>query len=109
MKKINRVRKNEEFQILIRQGRKRTAAGFVMYFMPKKNKQARIGISLSKKIGNAVVRNKIKRQVRMMCQDLVDFETYPFDVILIVRHAYKNSTFEDNKNSLEKVFLKATM
>jgi len=109
MKKVNRVRKNEEFQVLIKKGRKKTSASFVMYYAEKKQEQARIGISLSKKIGNAVVRNKIKRQVRMMCQDLISFETFPYDAILIVRHSYKNSSFADNKNILEKLFLKATM
>ncbi|MCR4950402.1 MAG: ribonuclease P protein component [Solobacterium sp.] len=109
MKKVNRVRKNEEFQVLIRQGKKKTSASFVMYCMPKKEEQARIGISLSKKIGNAVVRNKIKRQVRMMCQELITFEDYPYDVILIVRHVYKNNKYADNKNILEKVLYKAKM
>lgn len=109
MKKANRVRKSQEFQSLIHQGKKAVSSSYIMYYRPKTENEARIGISLSKKIGNAVIRNKLKRQVRMMCQDLIDFKTYPFDAILIVRHSYKNNSFETNKNILEKLLLKAKM
>ncbi len=109
MKKINRVRKSQEFQKLIHTGRKSVNASFVFYHTARAEQQARIGISLSKKMGNAVERNKIKRQVRMMCQDLIDFENYPADGILIVRYGYKSLRFEENKKNLEKLLLKATM
>ena len=45
----------------------------------------------------------------MMCQDLIDFENYPADGILIVRYGYKSLRFEENKKNLEKLLLKATM
>ena len=109
MKKVNRVRKSQEFQVLIHKGKKAVSSSFIMYYQPKKENEARIGISLSKKIGNAVVRNKLKRQVRMMCQDLIDFKTCPFDAVLIVRFSYKDNSFETNKNILEKLLIKAKM
>ena len=109
MKKLNRVRKSQEFQSLIHTGKKAVSSSFIMYYLPKKENEARIGISLSKKIGNAVVRNKLKRQVRMMCQDLIDFKICPSDAIIIVRFPYKDNRFEENKNILEKMFIKAKM
>ena len=109
MKKKNRVRKSLEFQSIIHQGKKIVNPAFVMYYKEKKETENRIGISLSKKIGNAVERNLIKRQVRMMCQDLVSFVEYPYDIILIVRFGYKQNNYETNKNLLEKMLVKATM
>ena len=82
---------------------------FVMYHQPKAEDEARIGITLSRKIGNAVERNLIKRQVRMMCQDLIDFRTFPKDIILIVRFGYKNRSYAENKKNLEKLLVKSTM
>ena len=104
MKKVNRVRKSREFQMLIHTGKKTVCDSFVLYYLPKKELQARGGISLSRKIGNAVVRNRIKRQVRMMCMDLVDFTVSEYDFIIIVRHGYLTCSYADNKNSLEKLF-----
>lgn len=109
MKKINRVRKPPEFQKLIKTGKKLANSSFVFYSLPRSEPAARIGITLSGKIGNAVERNKIKRQTRMMCEELVDFETFPFDVILIIRFGYKNQTYAENKKNLEKLLSKATM
>lgn len=109
MKKINRVKKSQEFQELIHTGKKVTNHQYSLYYRPKKEEMNRIGITLSKKIGNAVVRNKLKRQVRMMCQDLIDFETCKYDAVIIVRFGYKENDYLTNKNSLEKLFNKATM
>ena len=45
----------------------------------------------------------------MMCEELVDFETFPYDVILIIRFAYKKMAYAENKKNLEKLLSKATM
>lgn len=109
MKKKNRVKKSYEFQQLIHEGNKLVNQSFALYFKEKVEAEARIGITLSKKIGNAVERNLIKRQVRMMCQDLIPVDTYPNDLIVIVRFGYKDLSFSENKNNLEKLLIKATI
>lgn len=109
MKKKNRVRKHEEFQKMIHAGKKAANQSFVLYWTPRREEEARVGITLSKKIGNAVQRNLIKRQVRMMCQELFDFANCPFDAVIIVRFGYLKNTFAQNKICLEKLISKATM
>ena len=109
MKKKYRVKNPIEFQHIIHKGSKFANMSFVLYVEEKGTISSRIGISLSKKIGNAVERNKIKRQVRMMCQELIDFDTYPKDLIIIVRFGYKNLNYINNKKNLEKLLNKATI
>ena len=109
MKKINRVRKAYEFNKMIHTGKKVANHSFVLYHHPKKEAAARVGITLPKKIGDAVERNLIKRQTRMMCQELIDFRSFPKDVILIVRFGYKSHSYAENKKNLEKLLVKSTM
>ena len=109
MKKKNRVRKPREFQKLIKRGFKQANSSFVFYYQPKTEEAARVGITLSGKIGNAVERNLIKRQTRMMCDELIDFSSCPMDIILIVRFGYKDRSYAENKKNLEKLLAKATM
>jgi len=109
MKKKNRIRKSMEFQELIHSGRKAANASFVYYSWPRKEAQARIGISLSRKMGHAVDRNLFKRQVRMMCQELVDFASFERDGVLIVRFGYRSRSYEENKKNLEKLLCNTTI
>ncbi|MBW9212507.1 MULTISPECIES: ribonuclease P protein component [Terrabacteria group] len=106
MKKVNRIKKKEEFQELIHQGKKKVNASFVLYYRKKVEDQARIGISIPKKIGHAVQRNRYKRQIRMMLEGMIPFERYPYDVVLIVRFAYPNKCFEENEKLLERTLIK---
>lgn len=107
MKKLNRIKKSPEFQEMIKTSKKMINESFVFYYCPKKEEQARIGITLSKKMGHAVDRNKYKRQVRMMFEELVDFKTYQNDVVVILRYGYKDNDYSDNKKNLEKLLIKS--
>jgi len=103
MRKELRIRKNEEFASIIKKHKSISSDKFIIYVQLKKEDNARIGLSVSKKLGNAVVRNKIKRQIRMMLQECVDFFVYPYDVIVIVRKNYLNDDYSGNKKDLEKL------
>ena len=107
MKVKNRIKKAEEFQSMIKKGSKVVNQSFVVYHQPKEGDEARIGISVSKKLGNAVHRNLYKRQVRMMCHELVDFKNTNYDMVLIIRFNYSSLSYEENKNNLEKLLIKA--
>ena len=107
MKKLYRVRKNEEFAAIISKKKSVANASFVVYACDRAKENARVGISVSKKLGNAVERNRIKRQVREMTRAIVDFENCPKDLIIIVRKPYLNRAFSQNKNDLEIALKKA--
>jgi len=61
---------------------------------------------VKKKIGNAVVRNKVKRQIRMMIQEIYDFEE-EFDSILLIKEKFLENDFNSNKNVLISLYKKA--
>lgn len=105
MKKQYRIRKSGEFQQIITKKRFVSNPCFVMYVQPRALQHCRIGISVGKKMGNAVVRNKIKRQVRMMFQEIFRFDEN-FDGILIVRKKFLEQSYSENKKDLESLIKK---
>lgn len=107
MKKSYRIRKNEEFTRIIGEKHSMASANFVLYTSNKIENNCRVGISVSKKLGDAVDRNRIKRQVREMARALINFEEYPKDIIIIVRNPYLKNTYQDNLLDLEKMLKKA--
>lgn len=106
MKKKYRVKKNEEFVEIMNFKRFYVSSSFTIYIRPRKYEFSRIGLSVGKKLGKANIRNKIKRQVRMMCQELYNFEE-KYDTIILVRPGYLNENYETNKKMLESLRKKA--
>ena len=102
MKKEQRICKNYEFSSIIQNRNFFKSSSFVLYYEPRKQEHARIGISVGKKIGNAVQRNKVKRQVRSMVDSLFDFSE-AYDVVLIVRPFYTERNYHENIDDLKKV------
>lgn len=107
MKKELRIRKNEEFSSIMKLRNSNANKSFVLYYAPRKLDHARAGISVSKKLGDAVDRNRIKRQVRAMLLKVFDFEESQIDIIVIVRTHFLENDFETNQSDLEKVIKKA--
>ena len=62
--KSARLRKRTEFVQLARYGSKVHSGHFVVIVQSNEAKESRLGITVSAKVGNSVVRNRIKRQVR---------------------------------------------
>jgi ribonuclease P protein component len=62
--KTARLRKRAEFLKLSRAGSKVQTANFVVISRSNDKNETRLGITVSGKVGNSVVRNRIKRQIR---------------------------------------------
>ena len=103
MKKAYRVKKNEEFEKIITAGQRITSRRFVLYFHPAAFDHDRVGISAGRKLGKAVERVRIRRQVRMMIHEIFDFKS-GYDYVLIVRPGYLSGSFADNKNDLSVLY-----
>lgn len=105
MRKELRVRKSQEFSEIIKNRQFYSSKVMTLYVKEKKEDQNRVGISVSKKIGNAVVRNKVKRQLRMMVQETYTFHEN-FDTIILIREQFTKESYESNKKVLELLLKK---
>ena len=99
MKRANRVLKYQEFQDTIQSAPVVKSKHFVIHFRTNQQERLRIGISVTKRNGYAVKRNKIRRQVRAMLAKDADFQK-PLDLIIIVRNSYDPTKFVELETEL---------
>lgn len=109
MKKLYRIQKNEEFKKIIFKKIRFKNNSFIIYLNKRKENHARFGISVSKKLGNAVVRNKVKRQVKSMIHEICDYYDYQNDCVIIVKTQYLENEYNINKISLENLLKTSKM
>ena len=100
MKVKYRVKTHQDFQKVIHDNKKVSNQVFVLYYKKNEFDYARVGISASKKLGNAVVRSRIRRQVRVLAKELFDFEKNK-DYVIIVRKKYLDNTYQQNYEELK--------
>ncbi len=101
MKKKNRIKKAQEFQTIIGNRCFESCKSMAVYVQGRSEEEARIGISVSKKLGHAVVRNKIKRQIRMMIHETISLHD-DLDYIILVRVGFNEQSYQENKKDLER-------
>lgn len=101
MKKAYRIKDNEEFQYVFCRGKSFANRQLVIYYIKKPMQEHfRVGISVGKKIGNAVTRNRIKRYVRQCFLDLEDAILPTLNIVVIARQPTNNMNYHEVKKSL---------
>lgn len=98
MNKEHIVRDNEDFSRIIKKGFYVKNKALVIYVLPNSLGRYRFGISVGKKLGNAVFRNKIKRQLRNIIYKYKKNYQKAYDYIIIVRNGYIGFTFQEIEN-----------
>ena len=106
MKVINRIKDNEQFAITVKKGETIKNSSYLIHFLHNELECTRVGISVSKKVGNAVTRNRIKRQIRAMCDSLINYSSHTFDIVIVVRKGFLDISFENNKENLNLLLSK---
>ena len=98
MKKINIVKKNRDFSRIIKNNRPIKSNLFVIYLEKNTNDIYKFGISASKKVGNAVTRNRVKRQIK----SILDKNTYKnnFNCIIIIKKDIIDKSFDEMSKDL---------
>ncbi len=107
-KPVEKLKKNCEFQKVYNNGKSYANHILVVYILHHRNDPTRkIGFSISKKIGNAVVRNRIRRMIVEIYRLNQDRFRNGLDIIIIPRYKIVNSTYQQIEKGLIKLFSKA--
>lgn len=100
MKYSESLKNNQDFRKVYRKGKSLANKHLVLYVMKNSLTVNRIGISVSKKVGNSVVRHRITRLVREAYRLNEEAISPGYDMVVIGREAAKGKGFADIERSL---------
>ena len=99
MKKRFRVKSEKDFNAIFNDKQSVANKRFVIYKLDKDQKHFRVGLSVSKKLGNAVVRNGIKRKIRHVLIENRQ-ELQPVDFVIIARKGVEELNYKEIERNL---------
>jgi ribonuclease P protein component len=96
---------SREFARLARKGRALSHTLLTVKVLPNGRSRNRCGLVVSKKVGNAVVRNKVKRRLREIIRAIPLKQGW--DIMIIARSATSSSNYQELKAALEDILSRA--
>lgn len=89
------LKKNSDFQKVYKTGKSYANKYLVMYVLKNELNRTRIGISVSKKVGNSVVRHRLTRLIRESFRLNEDIFLSDLDIIVIARNTAKGKNYKE--------------
>lgn len=104
--KETRLKKRKQFNYLFKSGKYSTSEYFNLIYLKVKTKNYKIGYSISKKVGKAVVRNKVKRRLKECILKLSPFIKKEFYIIISAKPSIVNLKFDELSLKVKEMFVK---
>lgn len=99
-----RLKKHRQFVCVANKGQKLVSSGLILLYMPNETQYLRVGFTVTKKLGNAVVRNRIRRRLREVVRlGLQGFDKTGYDFVIIGRQATLIRPFKKLQNDFSKL------
>lgn len=93
-----RIRKKKEFLTVYKKGRRYRGKYFNLIFLSNNLTFSRVGVVVSRKIGDAVRRNKIKRWLRTLFRTNKELLRHPMDIVIIAYKEIRNVKWQELKS-----------
>ncbi len=108
-RKLGRLKRRAEFLRAASKGRKAVATGLVLQALPRSDDQpVRVGFTVTKKVGNAVVRNRTRRRLKEAARLLLaEIDVGSVDLVLIGRDATRGRKFTSLVEDIRRTLTKA--
>ncbi|WAW14916.1 ribonuclease P protein component [Peptostreptococcus equinus] len=104
------IKKDSDFRKVYRKGKSLSDRNLVVYKMKNGTNRSRIGISISKKVGKAHDRNRIRRYIKEAYRLEIDQKVKPgYDLVFIARINSNTAQYEHISKSLKYIMRKADL
>ena len=100
MKNYHSLRNNREFQRVYNEGNSKANRYLVLYYRKNDLEYNRLGISVSKKVGNSVVRHRITRLIRESYRLNEPLFCNGLDIVVIARASAKGKSYQEIESAL---------
>lgn len=100
MKYSESLKKNADFNLVYQSGKSLANKYLVMYVRENGVKKNRLGISVSKKVGNSIVRHRLTRLVRESYRLQEDHFRCGLDIVVIARNSAKGKGYREIESAL---------
>ena len=94
------LKKNKDFQKVYKKGKSYANKYLVMYVLKNDLEKNRIGISVSKKVGNSVIRHHLTRLIRESYRLHEDVFDSGLDIVIIARNSAREIGFQEVESAL---------
>ena len=102
MKRAVTLKENYEFRRLYQKGASAVGGGMVIYCRKNRLDHNRLGITVSNKIGKAVVRNRVRRRLREIYRLREDRLCRGLDLVIVARGRSPEATYAQLERAFEK-------
>ena len=109
MKRRYRLRSNRQFQDVRRKGKSTGNHLLVLCYLPNNLDYSRFGISVSKRIGNAVIRNLVKRRLREALRIRIDTIQPGWDLVFIARNPIRHADYHQIDDACARLIRRAQL
>ena len=100
MKFSESLKRSADFQRVYKEGKSYANRYLVMYVLKNQTERNRLGISVSKKVGNSVVRHRVTRLIRESYRLQEDIFNSGLDMVVIARNSAKDRTCQEIESAL---------
>ncbi|XLQ11816.1 MAG: ribonuclease P protein component [cyanobacterium endosymbiont of Epithemia adnata isolate EadnSB Bon19] len=113
--KAHRLKKPKDFQAVYKRGQLYKSSHLLMRVLSRKHQTmipspTQFGISISQKISKkAVVRNRLKRQIKAAIRSLLPIISPGLEVVITVRHSQRECNYEYFLRELKQLFIKSNI
>ncbi|MEZ4501673.1 MAG: ribonuclease P protein component [Dehalococcoidia bacterium] len=97
--RLESLRKARDFDQAFRRGRRSRQRLLAMVARPNDLEATRVGFAISRRVGGAVVRNRVRRRLKALLRELPIAQ--PTDLVLTAQPAAAEATFADLRRDLE--------
>ncbi|BBA80079.1 ribonuclease P [cyanobacterium endosymbiont of Rhopalodia gibberula] len=113
--KVHRLKKPKDFQAVYKRGQHYKSSRLLIRVLLKKHETmtslpTQFGISVSQKISKkAVVRNRLKRQIKAAIRSLLPIISPGLKVVITVRHSQSECNYDHFLRELKQLFIKSNI